>query len=467
MEDCSDTYSVDTPDSELDAALRATELEFRALHARRARILAAARARGTHQAGGHRTIASYLRATCNISSGSARKEHTLAKLVSEHPRVADALEAGHISLDHAHQIARIHLNPRINDMLEAILDTLLDMAEHLSHGEFAIQVGTIIGLADQDGAFQEQERNVRNRRAWADDMSGSLHFSASGGDPLTAAQLVAIFESFAEGELQADLAARKAEFGDGAEQHPLPRTQSQRNFDALVAIFTAAAGSPNAGSLPEPTVNVVIDDASLQDALTHAGLILPNGNQIALDADGDIADHQALLTDLTAQFTGDHESLSKRMCNLSTGAAIHPSVALRALLTGHVRRVVVDSANVVTELGTRRRVFTGAAREAALLLSNFCTHAGCTVRGRHSQVDHMIEWSRGGETSQANAQARCGPHNRFKNRERWQSKRDERGRIYDITPDGTVVLPVGERSPDLTIDEQVERVRARVRALSN
>jgi len=141
------------------------------------------------------------------------------------------------------------------------------------------------------------------------------------------------------------------------------------------------------------------------------------------------------------------------MCNLSTGAAIHPSVALRALLTGHVRRVVVDSANVVTELGTRRRVFTGAAREAALLLSNFCDHAGCEIRARHGQVDHMIGWAEGGTTSQHNAQSRCGPHNRFKHREGWRTKRDERGRTYDIKPDGTIVLPVGERPPDLTLDE--------------
>lgn len=323
----------DWDDTAIDEALRATELELRALHARRARILAAAKARGTHQAGGHRSISAYLRAACNVSGATARKHNTLAKLVAAHPDVADALEAGRISIDHAHQIARIYTNPRINEMLEAILDTLLDMAEHLSHGEFGIQVGTIIGLADQDGAFQEMERNVQNRRAWLDDMSGSLHFSASGGDPLTAAQLIAIFESFAEGELQADLQARKAEFGDQAEQHPLPRTQSQRNFDALVAIFTAAAGSSEGGALPEPTVNVVIDEASLHDTLAHAGLVLPNGNQIAIDDHGDIADPKALLTDLTAQLIEHPETLSKRMCNLSTGAAIHPSVALRSLLT--------------------------------------------------------------------------------------------------------------------------------------
>lgn len=465
MEDPNSTHSVDTPEVPLDDALRATELELRAIHARRARILAATKASGSHQVSGHRTIAAYIRATCNSGTTSAKRDHTLAKLVGSHPGVADALESGHISIDHAHEIARIHTNPRINQILDAILDSLLSMAEHLSLGEFRIQVGTIIGLADQDGAFQEQEHNVNNRRAWVDDMNGALHFTASGGDPLTAAQLVAIFESFAHAELQADLDSRKAEYGDQADTHPLPRTQSQRNFDALVHIFAAAAGSPDASKLPGPTVNVVIDDATLHDTLTHAGLTLPSGNQIDLDEHGNLADPGACLTDLTARLLEDPEMISKRICNLTTGAAIHPSVALRALLTGHVRRVVVDSRNVVTELGTRSRVFTGAAREAALLLANFCTHPGCTVRARHSQVDHMLEWADGGSTSQSNAQPRCGSHNRFKHRERWRSKRDERGRTYDIKPDDTIVLPVGERPPDLSADDIDELTRNRLRDL--
>lgn len=450
---------------ELDEALRATELELRALAARRARILAATKACGSHQESGHRTIPAYIRATCNSSTASAKRDHTLAKLVGAHPAVADALEAGHISIDHAHEIARIQTNPRINEILDAILGTLLSTAEHLSLGEFRMQVGTIIGLADQDGAFQDQERNIANRRAWVDDMGGALHFTASGGDPLTAAQIVAIFESFTHAELQADLEARKAEFGEQAEAHPLPRTQSQRNFDALVHIFSAAAGSPDASRLPEPTVNIVIDDATLHDTLTHAGLTLPSGNQVDLDATGNIADPKAMLADLTATLLDDPDALADRMCNLTTGAPVHPTVALRALLTGHVRRVVVDSRNVVTELGTRSRIFTGAAREAALLLSNFCTHPGCTIRARHSQVDHMVEWADGGTTSQWNAQPRCGSHNRFKHREQWRSKRDERGRIYNVRPDGSIVLPVGERPPDLSHDEIDELARARVRAL--
>lgn len=449
----------DMSHGELDEALRASELQLRVLHARRARILAAAQASGAHQAGGHRTIPAYIRANCNTGTATAKRDHSLAKLIAVHPDVAGSLESGHVSIDHAHEIARIFNNPRINEILGSILDSLLSMAEHLSLGEFRIQVGTIIGLADQDGAFQEQQRSVANRRAWVDDMAGNLHLSASGGDPLTAAQITAIFESFTDGELQADLAARKAEHGDNADAHPLPRNQSQRNFDALVAVFAAAASSTAAGTLPDPTVNILIDSETLHETLVHAELVLPSGNQIDLDEHGN---PKAQLADLVAELADDPAGLADRVCSLSTGAAIHPSVALRALLTGHVRRVVVDSRNTVTELGTRSRVFTGAAREAALLLANFCSHQGCEIRARHSQVDHIIEWADGGETTQRNAQPRCGPHNRFKHREKWRTKRDNSGRAYDTKPDGTIVLPVGERPPDFTDEEARQQILRRL-----
>jgi hypothetical protein len=50
-------------------------------------------------------------------------------------------------------------------------------------------------------------------------MSGSLHFTASGGDPLTAAQIVAIFESFE---------TRRAEHGDNA--HPTSPTTTSTSW---------------------------------------------------------------------------------------------------------------------------------------------------------------------------------------------------------------------------------------------
>ena len=59
-----------------------------------------------------------------------------------------------------------------------------------------------------------------------------------------------------------------------------------------------------------------------------------------LDHDGN-PDPEAVLASLADELVADPEAFRRRRCETSTGAKIHPTVALRALLTGHVRRVVV------------------------------------------------------------------------------------------------------------------------------
>ena len=85
-----------------------------------------------------------------------------------------------------------------------------------------------------------------------------------------------------------------------------------------------------------------------------------------------------------------------------------------------------------------------------------------TLPAAWSQVDHNHEWSNGGRTDQDNHNISCGHHNRLKHRQRWRTRRDQRGRAYTIRADGTIILPVGERPPDLSIDEQTELARARL-----
>jgi len=83
-----------------------------------------------------------------------------------------------------------------------------------------------------------------------------------------------------------------------------------------------------------------------------------------------------------------------------------------------------------------------------------------------AEVDHIDEWAREqGATDQRNADIRCGGHNRFKHRRRWRTRRDQRGRRYSVKSDGSIVLPVGERVPDLSIDELEHVARARVGSL--
>ncbi len=193
-----------------------------------------------------------MRATCNTSGGTISQDRKLGRLVNAHPAVGEALMVGRISADHALEIARVHSNRRVSALLGVVVAVFVDQAEHRSYDEFRVDIDQFINTVDQDGAFAHIADNVEHRNARVSDLHGCLDVAATGGDPVIAAQLVTVFDMFVQAEFQRDVDARAAEHGAAACEYPLPRTAAQRRFDALVAIFAAAAGSPQAAKLPEP-----------------------------------------------------------------------------------------------------------------------------------------------------------------------------------------------------------------------
>ena len=453
--------AVSLSDAELDEAVRASELALREQQARHAALIAVAESRGLHRVDGHHTMSGYLRATVNASPGEVAKLRTLADVCGRVPELGEALAAGRVGRSQIEQIARIHTNPRTRDHLPAVADIYLERAELTSHADLRREIDQFLQFADEDGAFADVASQVEHRTATVSNAGGSLSLRADGGEPIGAARIAAIFEHFAEHELTVDLAARTAEYGDDANGQPLRRTASQRRFDALMRIFeTAAAPRLDGTTAVETVVDIVIDQRSLDDAFTRHGLLTDTIDTL----DDDQLDDT--ITGLVA--TAQHDPLSwvDRRCETADGGPIHPMLALRAALTGHIRRVVVDSAGTVIDLGRKQRLFTGAAREAAKLLVHRCDHPGCVASARHADVDHLDEWHAGGRTDQMNAGIECRSHNRFKHRERWRVERDPEGRRFSIRPDGTVVLPVGTRMPgipsehDRMVRERLERLLA-------
>jgi hypothetical protein len=101
----------------------------------------------------------------------------------------------------------------------------------------------------------------------------------------------------------------------------------------------------------------------------------------------------------------------------------------------------------VIDMGRRQRLFTGAAREAAMLLVLRCDHPGCELPADWCDVDLAVVWATGGTTDQTNSGIECNTHNTTKTKRRWRTKRATNNRCYTIRPDGTIMLPVGARHP--------------------
>ncbi len=254
-----------------------------------------------------------------------------------------------------------------------------------------------------------------------------IELHAHGGDPLAAAEMAAIYDRFVEAEFDKDVAARRQQYGDDAHLHPLPRTPAEQRSDALSQLFlaaNAAAGAGLSGVAPATCVDIICDAATFGAALARHGLV-----------------------DTDDPFGLGDVSLLDRTCRTTTGAVVSPDLALRAALTGHIRRVLIDAASVVIDQGAKTRLFTGNARVAAMLLATTCTHPGCQVPSRFCDVDHLHEHHDGGPTDQRNAGVVCGHHNRAKHRRRLGARRATTGRIYPIRPDGSAMTMVGETPP--------------------
>jgi hypothetical protein len=239
-------------DSELDERVRGLELERRRVEAELALAAGEIDRRRSYLDDGHRSLKAYLRGTCNYSDAEAARVGRLTTAAAGIPGVTEALHDGRIGTPQANELAVAHSNKRVRERLVDFAPMLLELAERLSFREFRTCVDRFVMLADLDGSHRNLDESIENRRARVVNLNGSLHLDGGGGDPLVNVELEAIFQYFCEVEYNADVAARRAEHGDRAEDHPLPRTAAQRSYDAFVAIMRGALANHQAPGAPPP-----------------------------------------------------------------------------------------------------------------------------------------------------------------------------------------------------------------------
>ncbi|MFN3258078.1 MAG: DUF222 domain-containing protein [Ilumatobacter sp.] len=445
---------VGSSDADLHERIGALELQRRRIEAELAAAIAVADARQLNQIDAHRSMRNYLKATCNWSNHEVGRWRSAAAVFDALPGVGDAWIGGRIGSPQVAALGRAYGNRRIRDALTALSSKLVEYAEALSFDDFTTAIGHFVRLADDDGSHDARDDAMQHRRARVDDNGGALDMSVFGGDGLTAAEMIAIHRRFCDREYQADVAARRALHGDEAGEHELARTPAQRAFDATVAIFRLAADAAStgtsAGAPASTVVNILIDQRAFARMQAGTGLAPTTLDGQAIDPFTGLAAPDELLCDLA----GDVERLESVRCETDGGVPLHPHDVLRATLAGHIRRVVLDESGRVVDLGRTQRLYTGAAREAALLLLRRCEHPGCDLPAGFCEVDHNLEWVDGGPTDQANAGVLCGGHNTAKHRHRWRRRRSRRGRSYTVRADGTIMLPVGVTRPMLLGDTQ-------------
>ncbi len=347
---------------------------------------------------GHRSAKGALVAIGRLSGAEAHGRVRTARALRHLPLVEAAYVRGEIPVAHVRAISRVVSNPRVAEHLPGADPIFAHHASVLPLDDFLAVLRQWEALADSDGADQRADECHERRRAGLVEsaINGSWSLEGSFG-ALQGAAMAEIFEQFERAELLADWTEARERLGDGAMIGDLARTSAQRRADTLFAIFRRAASVPAGSRAPEPLVDIVIDQQTFEEQLRRAA-----GEEVNVDP---------------------NEGLDGRRCHTVEGTGLRPADVLAAALLGHVRRVVVDRAGAVIDLGTKQRLFTGSARDAAFLQALLrrpgglrCLWLGCDAHGGCLQVDHREPATRGGPTDVRNSDAYCGFHNRIKER---------------------------------------------------
>jgi hypothetical protein len=385
----------------------------RQLESERALLLIELQRRRAYRADGHATVHGLLRSSVVWSKAECADRTQLARLVEAYPSVGERLFDGWLPVANGVVLARAFANPRTKDAFDQAFGTLFNSACRLEVDDLKLVVQQWTMRADVDGAHRERGAAHAGRHASLTEFSGTGTLLAQWGD-LDTALNKAVFDRFVQAEWQADWAWVVAEYGDDAAFDKMPRTEAQRRADALSAIFRRAGSVEAGGKSPRIVTNIVIDFVTWCEVMTRANLF---GRENPLTDVGLLA--------------------TQVRCATADGHVLDPVAVLQAALENWVRFVVVNDEGVPIKWGRERRLFTGAARQAVMLLSTRCTHPGCRIRSSHCEADHLVEWSSGGFTDPDNGGPRCRRQNLLRN-QGFRSTRDPWG-WHTYRPDGTEI----------------------------
>ncbi|MCE9622511.1 MAG: 13E12 repeat family protein, partial [Actinomycetia bacterium] len=327
------------PPADLEVLARRLDGERRRVEAALATLVDRVASAGAFGADGHRSVKAWGRATCNWSGGEASRFVKTGRMLSKFESAATAAAAGEIGVAQMHALGQLVANPRVAEHLADSEELLVGQATVLDYDDYITLLAHWEALADADGAHDDHERAHRDRNAHMSIVGERFFLDANGG-AVAGVELMEVFEQFCRSEWLADWEAGVAVHGEAMVPRLMERTDAQRRFDALKAIFGAAAVS---GQSPtgEPVVNLIVGYELFEHHLRRA-----------------LGEHPAPL---------DPNNPAHR-CETADGVVIDPYDMLVAAALGQVRRIVLDTAGVIVDVGRKQRLFTGALRDAVMLL---------------------------------------------------------------------------------------------------
>ncbi|MGI9644966.1 MAG: hypothetical protein ACR2O6_06630 [Ilumatobacteraceae bacterium] len=403
-------------DAELMARLHDIEECRRSDSAEESLVLAELERRKAYRNDGHASMWGLLRTSVGWSDRECRERMRVARLVEAFPSAGEALHEAQVPVASVAEIARGFANPRCGGEIEFVIGTMLNTAQLVEFDDLKLLVRRWERRTDVDGAHKDAAANHEARNAHVVVAAGVGYAQGQWGEVDGLANRE-VFDRYVDAEWRTDWDQTREAHGDDACASLMPRTDAQRRADAMTRIFAdAAARSPDAAA-PEPLVNVHVDHATFEELMVEAQLF----------PERQVDPFEAYVPPET-----------DRRCETDGGEPVDPRTVVQWALYGAVRFVIQNERGTPIRWGRKRRLFTGAARDAVMSLGWRCTHPGCRVRARRTHADHTIEYGRGGFTDPDNGNPRCLRHNLLKNRG-YTVHRDRQGNWHTYRPDGTEI----------------------------
>jgi hypothetical protein len=395
---------------EAAAEIARLEREARRLDAERIALLDRIDRSGVYLADAHFSARLMMRLHAHLSGPEASQRDRVMKCLRDLPAIAECYSEGLVGTDQVRRIAAVWANPRVREYVAVCEDEFLLAAREMEFVEFDAFCVEWTNRVDQDGA--EAKANRRWRRRCIESVQDFNGFWDLRGRMMSidGAEFAETLDRLVDALRLADIETAQAEHGDNWRQH-LPRTTAQLRYDAFMELIRrGAAVGPDGNSL-DTTTNLVIDEETY-------------------------ARHTARL--VGAEPPPVDPTDRNRFSRTVDGRYVNPAEIVAQSLIDHVRRVVVNAAGVVIDLGRRSRLFTGNARDAALLTGVACYWTGCWIPASKCQIDHLLPWRRDGRTNPGNGAPGCGKHNRIKE-QGFHAWRTPSGEWHLSRPDGAPV----------------------------
>lgn len=313
------------------------------------------------------SAAAWLSVRARMPKSLASRRIRLGKLLAKAPALRVAWSNGELGAPQAQIIASLD-RPPTAEVLARDEELLVRQATGLSYNQFVRASQYWRQHADQDGAEdraarQHELRRFALSRSFEGVFLGSLSLDPIGGE-IVSNEL----ERLERRLFEADRQEASERLGRAPQHDELSRTPAQRRADALVEMATRSAALLSGARRPVPLFNVLIDFPTMS-----------------------------------------------RVCELAAGVVVTPGSLVPYLSAADLERAVWRAPRRV-EVGVRSRLFSGATRRAVELRDRTCTHPFCDAPVERCQVDHIVAYSEGGETTQENGRLLCPRHNRLRNR---------------------------------------------------